>query len=116
MIFSTAHSKEFELVDIKSKPSNDGKLKCDNCENCAVTAVEKNSVDEIKYFCIIMHTITWSTTDQTMIKVCSKQQPIPEAMAPSQVQQTTQSSEPRNIDISDSPDFEPDTKPFSTNI
>ena len=119
MNYSTANSKEFELVDIKSKPANDGKLKCDNCQNALVSAIEANGVDEMKYFCSIMHTMTWTTTEQTMLKVCSRQLPELEAIVPSPVKNDQDHLSQLEYDLSDLPsveDFEPDTKPFSKNI
>jgi len=118
MTYSTAYSKEFELVDINCKPANDGKLKCDNCQNSLVSAIETNAVDEMKYFCSIMHTMTWTTTEQTMVKVCSKQLPELEATSPVPTQAGISSLEQIEYDLSDLPsveDFEPDTKPFLNN-
>lgn len=116
MTFSTAHSKEFEHIAVELKPANDGVLKCDNCQNCMVRAIEFKGHNEMKYFCPVDHTITWSTSEPVLIKVCSRQLQYAEA---STIPPAVHDMENLEMDLSGLPspeDFEPDTKPFSRNI
>lgn len=95
-------SPEFKSLDQNIKPKAEEKLACDGCQNAVGFALK----DEIRFFCKIMHTITWTSTERTAIVVCTDQ-----LLEPQLTQQATQ----QETTIEDFPEFAPDTRPFNHN-
>jgi hypothetical protein len=92
----------FKDVDETLKPEAKEKLACDGCPNAVGFALK----DEVRFYCKVMHTITWSTKERTTIQVCTDNpnlQPL---------SQPTSNAGHDEVGISDYPDFEPDTTPF----
>ena len=95
----------FKTIEENIKPKAEEKLVCDGCPNALAFALK----DEVRFYCKIMHTITWTSNERTAIVVCTDNiAPLESAIVP---QQTTH--QPATLEeFPDLEEFDPDTKPF----
>jgi hypothetical protein len=91
-------TEQFKNVDPKPKPQAEEKLACDGCPNAVGFALK----DDLRFYCKVMHTITWSSKERTPIQVCTDN---PSLQPLSQLTNETAS------DLEQS-EFEPETTPF----
>lgn len=99
------NSPLFKVVEENIKPKAEEKLVCDGCPNALAFALK----DEVRFYCKIMHTITWTSTERTAIVVCTDNiAPLENPVVPQHSihQQATQDEFP------DLEGFDPETKPF----
>jgi len=96
------NSPLFNSVDPNIKPKAEEKLACDGCPNALAFALK----DEVRFYCKVMHTITWTSTERTAIVVCTDN-----IVATEPVQQTPQTGK-QEVVIDDYQEFDPETKPF----
>lgn len=95
----------FKTVEENIKPKAEEKLVCDGCPNALAFALK----DEVRFYCKIMHTITWTSTERTAIVVCTDNiAPLENPVAPQQSNQQPATLE----EYPDLEEFVPDTKPF----
>ena len=98
-------SAAFMNIEEKLKPTTEEALICDGCSNALASAGR----DEVRFYCKIMHTITWKSSERNSTQVCTDYIPteIPIAIPqPPTHQESTLEEYP------DLGDFAPDTKPF----
>lgn len=101
-----ANSLLFKAVEENIKPKAEEKLVCDGCPNALAFALK----DEVRFYCKIMHTITWTSTERTAIVVCTDNiAPLENPVAPQQPNH--QQAKPE--EFPDFEEFDPDTKPFA---
>jgi len=92
----------FKSIEEKLKPKAEEKLACDGCPNGMGFALK----GEVRFYCKIMHTITWTSTERTAIEVCTDN---PNLLP---LSQPTSNTAHKEVGLSGYPDFEPDTTPF----
>ena len=96
----------FKTVEENIKPKAEEKLVCDGCPNALAFALK----DEVRFYCKIMHTITWTSTERTTIVVCTDNiAPLENPVAP---QQAPSHQEATLEEFPDFQEFNPYTKPF----
>lgn len=98
----TTNTALFKNVDPKLKPQAEEKLACDGCTNAVGFALK----DDVRFYCKIMHIITWSSKERTAIQVCTDN---PDLQA---LSQPTSNPTHEEAGLSEYPDFTPDTTPF----
>ncbi|MBA4056118.1 MAG: hypothetical protein C0490_15495 [Marivirga sp.] len=100
-------SAAFQNIEEGLKPKLEEALICDGCSNALASAGR----DEVRFYCKIMHTITWKSSERNSTQVCTDYLPVelPSAtVAPQQsIHQQTKTEE-----FPDLGDFDPETKPF----
>lgn len=104
-------SAAFKDIEESLKPKIEEALICDGCLNAVASAGR----DEVRFYCKIMHTIIWKSSERNSNQVCTDFIPLELPIAPGTPQQTNQ----QEIQPEDYPDFEefdPETKPFVHSI
>lgn len=101
-------SAAFHNIEEGLKPKIEEALICDGCSNALASAGR----DEVRFYCKIMHTITWKSSERNSTQVCTDYLPVELPSVTIAPQQTTH--QPATLEeYPDLEEFDPETKPFN---
>ena len=100
-------SAAFKNIEESLKPKTEEGLICDGCLNALASAGR----DEVRFYCKIMHTITWKSSERNSTLVCTDYLPVELPPVTGTPQQTTHQPATQD-EFPDLEEFDPETKPF----
>lgn len=101
-------STAFNNINESLKPKIEEALICDGCSNAVASA----GTDEVRFYCKIMHIVTWKSSERTSNVVCTDFIPVELPLATVAPQQSSH----QQATLEEYPDleeFNPETKPFN---